>query len=764
MSHCVSDNDWLRIQNGECREESLLDELAEHLSNCATCAQRFQRLSSDDTHRNDAGTSSPSPSKDSTVGVGGLSAQVWDEHWPPPSPLLDHPRWHVLDVLGIGGTGAVYLAENRELPGEFRALKILQPSLATRHQFAARFRREVDTMRSIPPHPNLVLGYEGEALEPYHLLVMEYVPGVDLEEYAAAQPGNRLAYPRAVGLVLQALAGLDHAWRVSGLVHRDVKPANLMLTREGIVKVLDFGLAKLRENSEGRDLTRTGVSAGTPKYCSPEQDRNLKAADIRSDLYSVGCTLFRLIAGEAVFGPTTGHESDVEIRLAHHQLPPRLLRSLEKEVPSGLSVVVDRLLAKDPDDRPSTPTEAARLLLPYAEPEDRLRVCRVMPDLAKSLESSATTQRNVAGSRWWSRMGLLTLALLGIVGVAAGVILRVNTKAGLVEIAVDDSSLREPGEGPDGQAAEEADRVPVDIQVDDRPVDRTRIKVRRAGERRWLTIEAVAGERVVRVSRPGFRVVSQQVRVESGKTAPLEVRLFPEERFQWPAALEQSAANAVSPEKPAGPPRQPVRRVASILWGSGRWEIEGDELCHYDGTGHGEQWLLFGDPSWRDYDFRFEVRHEGFPSGVTTFFRSPDDSHIQHFGFGWHDFRTALIEYRDGTDLFHRLEGPDGEYLKKLDEPIQADRWYRVGVSTRGTKTECRVDDTSVFTVTNNPYEMGRVGLRIWRIWGGKTRFRNLRVTSPEGAVLWEGVPDLPGPDPRRLVLDPPIIPPHLQK
>jgi hypothetical protein len=85
-------------------------------------------------------------------------------------------------------------------------------------------------------------------------------------------------------------------------------------------------------------------------------------------------------------------------------------------------------------------------------------------------------------------------------------------------------------------------------------------------------------------------------------------------------------------------------------------------------------------------------------------------------------------------------------------------------VSTRGDRTECRVDDVSVFAVTNNPYPTGRVGLRIWRVWEGKTRFRNLKVTSPHGVLLWTGLPRLPGPDPRRLAMDPPIIPSHLRQ
>ncbi|MFO0906375.1 MAG: protein kinase [Pirellulales bacterium] len=763
MPDCLPEDELVRFRAGECRDESRLDWIAQHLAACRDCATRFANLHRERTRidrrrtgEDDSVSNSSTATRASQVAPrldmlsGAYATQTWDDHWPPPPPLADHPRWQVLDVLGVGGTGAVYLAEDRTRPGEFRALKILQPSLSARRHFAARFRREVELMQSIPPHENLVLGYEAESLDPYQLLVMEYVAGVDLEALTASPPTTCLPSSQAVGLMLQALAGLDHAWRTSGVVHRDIKPGNLMLTREGIVKLLDFGLAKLREGPPGLELTRTGISGGTPKYCSPEQDRDLRLADIRSDLYSIGCTLFRLIAGEPVFGPATGHSSDVEVRVAHHQVAPRLLRSLAKETPSELSAVVDRLLAKHPGERPATPAEAARLLLPFAAPADQQRACRHFSELSRH-DLRISTQ---AGGDFRDRLGriLAVLACLAMLLVACGLVFRVQTKAGIVEIAVDDRP-------PEGVAVVEESPAPYEIRIDDAPVDRTRIQVRRQGERQWLVVEAVAGERRVQVSRPGFRVASEQVRVEAGRSAPLEIRLLPADRRHWPSPLESTTfpTESSSPaERPASPP---VDRLATVLWGSGRWEVVDDELHHYDGAGRGEQWLLFGDPQWQDYDFEFEVRHEGFPQGVTALFRSPDDRRIQHFGFGWHDFYAALVEYREGDDWFRQLVGPNGPYFQRLDEPIRADQWYRTRIRVRGDLADCEVDGRTILEVKNNPFPRGRVGVRIWRLWQGQSRFRNIKVVSPDGVVLWQGPPQLPGDNPRRFVVDPPIDP-----
>src|SRR5215469_9612348 len=146
------------------------------------------------------------------------------------------------------------------------------------------------------------------------------------------------------------------------MVHRDIKPANLMLTPKGQVKVLDFGLAKVAsERAAGKALTSTGAYMGTPEYSAPEQATDARSADIRADLYSLGCTLYCLLAGR----PPFQEDTPVKTILAHMEKEPSPLPQLRPDVPAGLASVVARLLAKDPAQRYQTPAEVAQALAPF---------------------------------------------------------------------------------------------------------------------------------------------------------------------------------------------------------------------------------------------------------------------------------------------------------------------------------------------------------------------------------------------------------------
>jgi eukaryotic-like serine/threonine-protein kinase len=158
----------------------------------------------------------------------------------------------------------------------------------------------------------------------------------------------------------------------------------------------------------------------------------------------------------------------------------------------------------------------------------------------------------------------------------------------------------------------------------------------------------------------------------------------------------------------------------------------------------GEQWLLFGDPTWRDYDYSFEYMAVDFPMAFSMLFRSPDDRHIQNFGYGWIDFKRNVMEYRDGND-FHKRVLRDGKPVyQEMPAGIQKNVWYRGKVRVRGPRTDAYCDDELVLSIDNNPYDSGRVGVRTWRTWPGKNRFRNFLVTAPDGKVLWQGLPELP--------------------
>jgi tRNA A-37 threonylcarbamoyl transferase component Bud32 len=270
----------------------------------------------------------------------------------------------LLERLGAGGMGEVFKARHQDL-GRVVALKVLRKECLPDPEAVRRFRREVRAAARVD-HPNVVRAYgagrDGEA----HFFVMEYVAGIDLARLVAR--GGRLPVETACEFARQAALGLQHAHE-KGLVHRDVKPANLLLalghagSRPGdeVVKLADLGLARLDRHAPGQSSTRlTEESAlvGTPDYIAPEQVRDAHAADIRSDLYSLGCTLYHLLAGRppAPAGP-------LGYKLSWHQTgAPRPLRGLRPEVPEGVARVVEKLMARSPADRYQTPAEAAAAL------------------------------------------------------------------------------------------------------------------------------------------------------------------------------------------------------------------------------------------------------------------------------------------------------------------------------------------------------------------------------------------------------------------
>jgi predicted Ser/Thr protein kinase len=288
-----------------------------------------------------------------------------------PLALADHPRYRVLELLGVGGMGAVYRAEH-QLMERTVALKVINRSLTDNPAMVERFRREVKAAAKLS-HPNIVHAYDADQAGDTHFLVMEYVEGTSLARLATEQ--GRLPVAQACDYVRQAALGLQHAHE-RGMVHRDIKPHNLMLTPDGQVKILDFGLARFAMEATpagalltaaapapaaGESLTQVGTVVGTPDYIAPEQIRDAHTADIRADLYSLGCTLYDLLAGQAPFPEGTV----VQKVMAHLEQAPRPLIELRADVPADLARVVQRLMAKDPAQRYATPADVVAALTPF---------------------------------------------------------------------------------------------------------------------------------------------------------------------------------------------------------------------------------------------------------------------------------------------------------------------------------------------------------------------------------------------------------------
>jgi serine/threonine protein kinase len=266
-------------------------------------------------------------------------------------------QYRILEELGRGGFGQVYKALHVVME-RVVAVKVIAPELVEEDRARALFKREVKAATQLY-HPNIVMAYDANEDEGLLFLVMEFIDGCDLETLVRRQ--GPLPISVACELMRQAGAALQYAHE-RGMVHRDVKPANLLIPRPPAppgtsvaVKVADFGLARLHSSMNGNTLLsrNEGSFLGTPDYVSPEQALDSSAVDIRSDLYSLGCTFYYALAGRKPFRGGTVFET----LLKHREEDPEPLEALRPEVPAGLAAVVRRLMEKDPAKRFQTPAE-----------------------------------------------------------------------------------------------------------------------------------------------------------------------------------------------------------------------------------------------------------------------------------------------------------------------------------------------------------------------------------------------------------------------
>jgi tRNA A-37 threonylcarbamoyl transferase component Bud32 len=270
-------------------------------------------------------------------------------------------NYTVLDQLGSGGMGTVYKARHRRMK-RIVALKVLSPRLVGSPAAVQRFQREVEAVARLS-HPNIVVAHDADEAQGVHFLVTEYVDGEDLAHLVRA--GGPLPVALAVDCAVQAAAGLAHA-HAAGVVHRDVKPGNLLRDRQGTVKVLDLGLARFAEEGPSRvgDLTENGSILGTCDYMAPEQALDTRRADQRSDVYSLGCTLYFLLTGRQIF---VG-ETSMEKVFAHREQAAPSLRDARPDVPPSLDAAWRKMVAKDPADRYPSMDAVALALRPFAVP------------------------------------------------------------------------------------------------------------------------------------------------------------------------------------------------------------------------------------------------------------------------------------------------------------------------------------------------------------------------------------------------------------
>jgi len=252
----------------------------------------------------------------------------------------------LLKKLGEGGMGEVYLARQQGLD-RMVALKVLSKQLGKKETFVERFFREARAMARLD-HPNVLKVFAVETDKGRHYVAIEYVDGQTMQDWVNQL--GRLSVADAVLVTIQCAQALVHAHEAS-LVHRDIKPDNVLVTRSGHVKVADFGLAKAADDDVS--MTQSGTGMGTPLYMAPEQARNAKAVDLRADIYALGCSFYHFLTGELPFQGETA----LELVMAKEKGLFTSARKLNNEIPDRLDLLVDRMIAKDPDHRYADCTE-----------------------------------------------------------------------------------------------------------------------------------------------------------------------------------------------------------------------------------------------------------------------------------------------------------------------------------------------------------------------------------------------------------------------
>ncbi|MGL4595127.1 MAG: serine/threonine protein kinase [Thermoguttaceae bacterium] len=368
--------------------------------------------------------------------------------------------YEIIGELGHGGMGVVYQARQKLLNQDV-AIKVLANSLLDDAQAVGRFRREMQLIGSLN-HVNIVRALNAGEVDGSHFLVMEYVDGITLQRLVNHRQGKKsidladslqnlpieiltptgIPFGAACEIIRQSALGLQHAFEY-GLVHRDIKPGNIMIDRIGTVKILDLGLGKFLEeaspHNDGTSLTMAGTTIGTVDYISPEQCENAGDVTIGSDLYSLGCTFYFALIGEPpYFGPR--YDTTRKKLMAHIVGDVPNARKINSKIPVSVQKILDKLLAKSPKDRFQTPIELAEALEPissFSELEKLLETAISSEGKQRTPSSTNQISRSKQVSRshslfpfshdFWNRVALSAFVLLVIVALIASFCILRNT-------------------------------------------------------------------------------------------------------------------------------------------------------------------------------------------------------------------------------------------------------------------------------------------------------------------------------------------------
>jgi eukaryotic-like serine/threonine-protein kinase len=309
-------------------------------------------------------------------------------------------KYKVLERLGTGGMGQVFLCEHKVMRRRV-AVKVLPTAKAEDESSLERFYREARAVASLD-HPNLVRAFDIDQDQALHFLVMEFIDGTNLHEIV--KKGGPLSPLRACHYVYQAAFGLQYAFECAGLVHRDIKPGNILVDRTGVVKILDMGLARFFYDEEDPLTRKYDETLGTADYLAPEQALDSHCVDVRADIYSLGATFYYLLPGSPPFA-----EGTVAQKLMWHQSrQPTPVRSLRPEVPVEVAAIIERMMMKEAAKRYPSPAELALALEPFVQspidPPTDAELPRLSPAARMGLSTASPSSGRTTGSRTYPVM------------------------------------------------------------------------------------------------------------------------------------------------------------------------------------------------------------------------------------------------------------------------------------------------------------------------------------------------------------------------
>jgi uncharacterized protein (TIGR03067 family) len=517
-------------------------EIERHVADCDTCRQALETLPDDSLIMNLRNPACDDAGKLHDVATQTHAPQRAQVSTEIPPELRDHPRYRVQELLGVGGMGAVFKAEHLLMKRPV-ALKVINPQLVANANAVERFRREVVAAGTLT-HPNIVHAYDAEQAGDTHFLVMEHVEGISLAKLVSEQ--GPLPVAQACDFIRQAALGLQHAHE-RGMVHRDIKPQNLMVVPQsrdrqgadtaalpdgrgsdrGVIKILDFGLARFSLEcaapastnvdagqptlapgetppAHAPSLTLDGAVMGTPDYIAPEQVRDAHTADIRADIYSLGCTLYDLLTGKPPFPEGTAMQKVI----GHLERTPQPLGEVRPGVPTELVQVVAKMMAKDPAERYQTPAEAAEAVAPFAVPDRSAGG----PPATTLRAGGPTARRKRRRLRFALAVSAVIIALSAIaytfippVQDFAQTVIRITTNKGELVIEADDEDIE--------IVVKQAGKEP-------------RIEVIQKTSKRTFVLTATDGEIVAQEKESGLRVKTTEFQLTRGGQVKLNAHML----------------------------------------------------------------------------------------------------------------------------------------------------------------------------------------------------------------------------------------------